>query len=87
MKSACLVPAIAAAFILCGCTSSSTFVKNAANSNCERRVQADRERCERNVQSSDDALLMRKNAKREAQRAREAPARKEVDASEDNRFP
>ena len=87
MKGACLCPAVAAAFILCGCSSTSTFFTNAANSNCERRVQTDRERCERNVQSSDDALLMRKNAKREAQRAREAPARKEVVAAEDNRFP
>jgi hypothetical protein len=70
MKSTCLYLALTGAFIVCGCSSTSTFVKNAANSNCERRVQTDRERCERNVQSSDDALMMRKNAKREAQWAR-----------------
>jgi len=83
MKKWIRLLAVTAAFALCGCTS--TFIRNAANSDCERRVQADRERCLQNVQSSDEALLARKNARRDAQRAADAPTREELEAAEGKR--
>lgn len=77
--------ASAGAFVLCGCTS--TFIRNAANSDCERRVQTDRERCLQNVNSSDEALQARKNAKRDAARAAAAPTAKELEVAEGKRTP
>ena len=82
-RSLFLIPA--GALVLCGCTS--TFIRNAANSDCERRVHTDRERCLQNINSSDEALQARKNAKRDAARAAEAPTAKQLEAAEGKRKP
>lgn len=60
MKGKAGVLAIACALALGGCTS--TVVRNAANSECGRRVHSDRARCERNIGSSDAALAARYGA-------------------------
>jgi hypothetical protein len=65
----------------------STFIKNSANTECERRVQADRERCLKNVNSSDEALQARKAAKRDSARTLKAPTREDLEIAEDKRAP
>ena len=77
--------AVTCALVLCGCTS--TFIRNAANSDCERRVQTDRERCFQNVDSSDAALRAKKNAKRDAERTAGAPTKEELELAEGKRAP
>ena len=48
---------------LCGCA---MRVVNSGNAHCERRVQSDRERCLRNIQSNEQALGERRNPGRES---------------------
>lgn len=65
MNGNVVLPALICALILGGC-SSSTLIRNAANTECERRVQSDRERCQRNNTSSDNALATRKDSGRDS---------------------
>jgi hypothetical protein len=62
MKRSAGLLAVACVLVLDGCTTSTT-VRNTANTECERRVHSDRERCLRNNRSSDEALVARKNSR------------------------
>lgn len=62
--------AVVVAMTICGCTS--TSVRNASNTECERRLQSDRERCVRNIKSSDQALASRNGRRDDAQKSWEA---------------
>jgi outer membrane biogenesis lipoprotein LolB len=64
MKRNVVLLAVACVLVLSGCTS--TAVRNAANTECERRVHSDRERCLRNNRSSDEALAARNGSERES---------------------
>jgi hypothetical protein len=63
---------LAVAFALFGGGCTSTVIRDAANSQCYRRVESDRARCLRNNRSSDTALAGRNAAEREAEQAWEA---------------
>jgi hypothetical protein len=79
MKRNFVLIAAACLFVLGGCTSTvprsaenteclgciHTSIRNKANTECERRMGSDRERCLRNNRSSDEAL----QAKRASERA------------------
>lgn len=64
MKKGVIPLAVACVLVLGGCYS--TVVRNTGNTECERRVQSDRERCLRNNRSSDEALAARKRPGRDA---------------------
>jgi hypothetical protein len=64
MKRKALLIAITCWVTLSACTS--TVIRNAANTECDRRVQSDRERCLRNNRSSDEALAARNGSERES---------------------
>lgn len=64
MKRKTLLIAVACVSVLGGCTS--TALRNAANTECERRVHSDRERCLRNNRSSDEALAARNASDRDS---------------------
>jgi hypothetical protein len=68
MKRSAGLLAVAYVLVLGGCTTS-TMVRNAANTECERRVHSDRERCLRNNRSSDEALIARKNSREDSKSA------------------
>ncbi len=64
MKRSVILLVVACALVLSGCTS--TLVRNTENTECERRVQSDRERCLRNNRFSDEALTARKGSERDS---------------------
>jgi hypothetical protein len=71
--------ALAGVLVLGGC-SSSTLIRNAANTECERRVQSDRERCQRNNTSSDNALATRKDSGRDSKESWAAQTLERIEA-------
>jgi len=56
---------VASILVISGCVNS-TVVRNTENSECERRVHTDRERCLRNNKSSDEALSERNSSRQAA---------------------
>lgn len=62
VKESVAILIAAGALVLGGCTS--TLMRNAANTGCERRVDSDRVRCLRNNRSSDAALAARNASER-----------------------
>jgi hypothetical protein len=66
MKRKVILLAVACGVVVCGCSTSTTMVRNTANTECERRVHSDRERCLRNNRSSDEALAVRNASERES---------------------
>lgn len=67
MQRSTVLLAVACALVLGGCTS--TVLRNAANTQCERRVQSDRARCLRNNSSSDAALAARRASERNPEKS------------------
>jgi hypothetical protein len=68
LKRTIIAVAGAYTLMLGGC-STSTVIRNTANSECERRVDTDRARCLRNNRSSDEALAARNDSRRESKDA------------------
>lgn len=66
MKANVALLVVACTLALGAC--SSTVLRNAANTECERRVHSDRERCLRNNRSSDGALASRRSSGRDSKR-------------------
>lgn len=62
MKKIAVFLALTSVLGLAAC-SGSTLVRNESNTECGRRLQSDRERCERNIQSSDEALAARRDTR------------------------
>jgi hypothetical protein len=78
MKRNVFLIALACVFALSGCTS--TALRNAANSECDRRVHSDRERCLRNNRSSDEALAARNDSQRDLKKSWEAQTLERIEA-------
>jgi hypothetical protein len=78
MKANAILLAAACVLVLSGCTSTApriagnteciecihTSIRNKANTECERRMGSDRERCLRNNKSSDEALRAERASER-----------------------
>jgi hypothetical protein len=78
MKRTSILIAVACVKVLSGCTS--TVLRNEANTECDRRVQSDRERCLRNNRSSDEALAARNELERESKDSWEAQTLERIEA-------
>jgi hypothetical protein len=78
VKRNVLILAVACALFVGGC--STTVVRNAANTECGRRVHSDRARCLRNIKSSDAALAARNGAVRDSKKSWAAQTLKRLGA-------
>lgn len=79
MKGNVFLLAVTCVFILGGCTS--TALRNAANTECDRRVHSDRERCLRNNRTSDEALAARNGSVRESRDSWEDQTLERIEAA------
>jgi hypothetical protein len=77
MKKNVVFLAVACAFVLGGCASR---IRNTANTDCERRVHSDRERCLRNNASNEEAVAARYGPRDESKESWAAETLERIEA-------